>query len=55
VNAETSTLLLRSVTDPAVARLPAGVGSVEQWADSVAVLGPSHRRLAAARAALDPG
>ena len=55
VPAETSTLLLRDVTDPAVARLPPGVGSVEQWSDSAAVLGPSHRRLAAARAALDPG
>jgi hypothetical protein len=55
VNAGTSALLLRGVTDPAVARLPAGVGSVEQWADSVAVLGPPLRRLAAARAALDTG
>lgn len=55
VNAETSALLLRDVTDPAVARLPAGVGSVEQWADGVAVLRPSHRRFAAARAALDTG
>ena len=53
VNAEISALLLRDVTDPVVARLPAGVGSVEQWADSVAVLGSSRRRLAATRAALE--
>ncbi len=55
VNAETSALLLSDVTDPAVSRLPAGVGSVEQWADGVPVLRPSRRRFAAARAALDTG
>ena len=32
------------ITDPDVARLPAGIGSVEQWADSVDVLaGPARR------------
>ena len=36
--------LLAGITDPGVARLPAGIGSVEQWADSVDVLaGPARR------------
>ena len=36
--------LLAGITDPDVARLPAGIGSVEQWADSVDVLaGPARR------------
>ncbi len=40
--------LLASVTDEAVRALPAGVGSVEQWVDSVDVLRPPERRRAAA-------
>jgi hypothetical protein len=48
-------LLLDGVTDPAVRALPPAVGSVEQWVDSVAVLGPADRRLAVARAVLAGG
>jgi hypothetical protein len=56
VPAQTAALLLDGVTDPAVRAFPAGVGSVEQWADSVAVvLWPPHRRLAAAAAVLAAG
>jgi hypothetical protein len=37
--------LLAGVTDPDVASLPAGVGSIEQWAGSVDVLAnPARRR-----------
>jgi hypothetical protein len=36
--------LLAGITDPDVARLPPMVGSVEQWADSVAVLSSPARR-----------
>ena len=38
--------ILASVTDPAVAALPAGVGSVEQLSDNVDVLANPQRRLA---------
>lgn len=55
VTAQAATLLLDDVTDPAVRALPAGVGSVEQWADSVAVLRPAHRRLVATAAVLGAG
>ncbi len=43
-------LLLASITDPAVRQLPAGVGSVEQWVDNVAVLAMPERRVAAVAA-----
>ena len=50
--------LLAGITDPEVARLPPGIGSIEQWADSVDVLSSPGRR-AALRAAygawIDPG
>ncbi len=37
--------LLADITDPYVARLPAGIGSVEQWADNTDVLADAtHRR-----------
>ena len=39
-------LLLASITDPKVARLPAPVGSVEQWASSVDILASPARRSA---------
>jgi hypothetical protein len=52
VAAQIPQLLIADVTDPRVQDLPPGVGAVEQWADSVAVLGAPHRRLAAAAAAL---
>jgi hypothetical protein len=42
--------LLAGITDPQVAALPAGAGSVEQWADSADVLSQPGRR-AALRAA----
>jgi Domain of unknown function (DUF4037) len=54
VAAQIPPLLVADVTDPRVKDLPPGVGAVEQWADSVAVLGAPHRRLAAAAAALAP-
>ena len=38
--------LLADITDADVARLPPGVGSVEQWADSVDVLASPGRRSA---------
>ena len=43
-------LLLQSVEDPDVRNLPAGVGSVEQWIDSVDVLTHTDRRIVAAEA-----
>jgi hypothetical protein len=50
--AQVITRLLADITDPRVQDLPPGVGAVEQWVDSVAVLAPPHRRLAVAAAAL---
>jgi hypothetical protein len=41
-------LLLDSISDPEVRRLPAGVGSLEQWVDNVDVLLIPDRRAAAA-------
>jgi hypothetical protein len=38
--------LLAGITDPEVARLPAAVGSIEQWVDSVDVLSYPGRRAA---------
>jgi hypothetical protein len=38
--------LLAGITDPEVARLPPGIGSIEQWADSVDVLSSPGRRAA---------
>ena len=52
VSPDVARLLLDDVSDPAVRALPEGVGAVEQWADSVAVLGPAHRRLSMARTVL---
>lgn len=40
--------LTRSITDPAVRRLPVGVGSIEQWVDNVNVLSSPTLRSAAA-------
>ncbi len=48
--ADVAELLLDSVTDPDVRRLPAGVGSVEQWVDNVVVLTVPERRVVAVRA-----
>jgi hypothetical protein len=42
--------LVGAITDPAVAALPAGVGSIEQWVDNVDVLSWPDRRAAAASA-----
>ena len=42
-------LLLAGVSDPLVRRLPAGVGSVEQWVDSVDVLADPDRRVRVAQ------
>jgi hypothetical protein len=36
--------LLAEITDPDVARLPSGIGSLEQWADNVDVLARQGRR-----------
>lgn len=47
--------LLASVGDDAVRALPPGVGSVEQWVDSVDVLRPTERRQAAVRWLRDAG
>jgi hypothetical protein len=55
VSASVVAALLDNTTDPAVRALPPGVGSVDQWVDSVAVLGSGDRRLAAARAVLGGG
>ena len=45
VSGEIHQALLASITDPQVTRLPAGIGSIEQWADSVDVLPhPARRR-----------
>lgn len=41
---EVVTVLTNAITDPAVAALPAGVGSVEQWVDNVDVLSWPDRR-----------
>ncbi len=55
VAAQISTLLVAGVTHPRVKDLPPGVGAVEQWTDSAAVLRSPHRRLAVAAAALAGG
>lgn len=36
--------LLAEITDPDVAALPAGVGSIEQWTDNTGVLADPARR-----------
>jgi Domain of unknown function (DUF4037) len=41
-----SEALLADITDPQLARLPAGVGSIEQWVSSVDVLAKPDRRAA---------
>jgi hypothetical protein len=46
VDSAVPALLLDAITDPAVARLPPLVGSVEQWADSTDVLAHAARRTA---------
>jgi hypothetical protein len=38
--------LLAGIADPQVSRLPAGIGSIEQWADNVDVLASPGRRRA---------
>ena len=43
-------LLLEPVTDPLLAGVPRGVGSVEQWVDSVDVLTHPARRVALVQA-----
>jgi hypothetical protein len=42
--------LTADISDPDVARLPAGVGSIEQWATSAEILARPHRRPAVAAA-----
>jgi hypothetical protein len=49
VRPEVATLLAADLTDPAVLALPPGIGSVEQWSDSVDVLSEPARRVAATR------
>jgi Domain of unknown function (DUF4037) len=39
--------LAADLTDPILRRLPVGIGSIEQWADNVDVLGVPHHRAAA--------
>jgi len=46
-NPEMSAALTGAITDPAVRTLPAGLGSVEQWADNVDLLSVPRRRLQA--------
>jgi hypothetical protein len=41
-----SEALLADITDPQVTRLPASIGSIEQWASSVDVLASPARRTA---------
>jgi hypothetical protein len=48
INAELVAALTGSITDPVVAALPVGVGSVEQWVDNADVLTHPTRRTAAA-------
>lgn len=50
VDATAPKLLLDAVADPAVGRLPAGVGSIEQWVDNVDILAHSARRAGAVAA-----
>jgi hypothetical protein len=50
VSASVSQLLLDEVSDPLLRKLPAGVGSVEQWVDNVDVLSFPERRVAVAQA-----
>ncbi len=50
VRASVSQLLLAEINDPLLRRLPAGVGSVEQWVDNVDVLSVPQRRVALAQA-----
>lgn len=50
VPASVSQLLLTEIADPLVRRLPAGVGSVEQWVNNVDVLSNPDRRLAVMQA-----
>jgi hypothetical protein len=52
VRDEVASLLLKSVKDPAVRRLPPGVGAVDQWVDNVDVLTRSASRVAAAQASV---
>jgi hypothetical protein len=44
--------LLAGITDPVVAALPPGVGSIEQWVDAVDVLAHPDRRPAVTAAYL---
>lgn len=46
VNQAIQEALLAGITDPHVRRLPPGIGSIEQWADSVDVLASPARRRA---------
>lgn len=55
VRDEVAGLLLKSVTDPAVRRLPPGVGAVDQWVENVDVLTRSASRVAAAQASVRMG
>jgi hypothetical protein len=50
VRASVSQGLLAEISDPLLRRLPAGVGSVEQWVDNVDVLSVPERRVALAQA-----
>lgn len=49
IRASVADTLHASITDPQIRRLPAGIGSIEQWVDSVDVLASPWRRVAAAR------
>ncbi len=44
VDEEVPQALLAEITEPDVARLPSGIGSIEQWADNVDVLSHQGRR-----------
>jgi hypothetical protein len=44
VNADLVTVLVRGLGDPAVAALPVGIGSIDQWCDNVDLLARPERR-----------
>jgi hypothetical protein len=52
VRDEVPALLLESISDPGIRRLPPGVGAVEQWVDNVDVLTRAPLRRAAASASV---
>jgi hypothetical protein len=48
VSAEVAPALIATITDPVIAALPLGIGSVEQWVDNADVLTRPDRRVTAA-------